>query len=51
MSETVFITFPKCGNTQRAEIEFKPWMPFPSQVHECEHCDYMILESEWQEAP
>lgn len=41
----VKIKCPECGKICDAEVENH--FPFASYVHECEHCGYMITESEW----
>ena len=40
------IICPNCGSVQEATVEH--YVPFWSYVHECENCDYVILESEWR---
>ena len=43
----VLIYCPKCLNTCNAKI-LHTW-PFLTFIHECEHCKYIIMESEWDE--
>lgn len=39
------IVCPECQTTQEAEVVNAT--PFPVYVHECQHCNYMITESDW----
>jgi len=41
------IICPKCLNICNAEVEVSDF-PFASYVHFCEHCGYVIMESEWE---
>lgn len=42
-----WITCPNCLMDQRAKVyETVPWADY---THLCEHCDYFIMESEWDE--
>lgn len=43
------IICPRCKSIESAKIEFENFLPFPSYVHECAKCAYIITESEWQE--
>ena len=45
------IRCPECGKVQTAQVHFEDWMPFPAYVHDCEACDYTIMESEWERVP
>ena len=45
---TVRIVCPECGHIQYANVE--DTIPFPTYIHECERCKYIIMESEWQRA-
>lgn len=40
------IICPQCGKVCTAEVERS--FPWDLLAHECEHCGYMILESEWE---
>jgi ribosomal protein S27E len=42
------IICPECENEQAAVVEHT--IPWPSYVHVCEFCDYIIMESEWERA-
>lgn len=42
------IVCPECGQIQYAKVE--DTIPFPTYIHECEKCEYIIMESEWQRA-
>ena len=39
------IVCPECSTTQEAEVVLT--IPWPSFVHHCEKCKYVIMESEW----
>ena len=39
------IICPECGQIQYAKVE--DTIPFPTYIHKCEKCEYIILESEW----
>lgn len=41
------IECPECSAVQWANVEHT--LPWWSYVHECEKCDYVIMESEWNE--
>ena len=43
----VKIICPECNSIQDAVIE-DAW-PFPIYVHKCTGCEYIIMESEWNE--
>lgn len=43
----VQIRCPECGKIQEAKVEHT--YPFATYVHFCVKCEYVILESEWQE--
>lgn len=43
-----FIICPNCGSMELAEI--KETIPWPTYVHDCSKCDYIIMESEWSQA-
>lgn len=43
----VYIYCPKCLNTCKASVQHT--VPFFTYIHECEHCKYLIMESEWDE--
>jgi len=40
------IICPMCGQVCEAEVT-ESW-PWPSFTHQCEHCGYWIMESEWE---
>lgn len=40
-----WIICPNCNSKQLGEVEETfPWLTF---IHECEKCNYIIMESEW----
>lgn len=43
--ETQKIKCPECKCVQGATV--KHTIPFPTFIHECENCKYVIMESEW----
>ena len=47
-TKTEKIICPECGQIQYAKVE--DTIPFPTYIHECEDCKYIIMESEWQRA-
>ena len=47
-SETSVIKCPECGTIQQAEAVQYRYDMWPSYVHTCVLCDYIILESEWE---
>ena len=48
-TETQTIKCPECGIIQQAEVSFVPLINWGDYIHECEHCGYTIMESEWEE--
>lgn len=39
----------RCPNCcKRCEAVVEKTLPFHTYIHECEHCDYVITESEWE---
>ena len=48
-TETQIIKCPECGTIQQAGVSFVPLIVWGDYVHECEHCGYIITESEWEE--
>ena len=42
------ISCPKCGMHQNAKVKYQNHDLFPTFVHECVNCKYVILESEWE---
>lgn len=46
----VKIRCPKCDAVQSAEERFYHGEPWPSYLHECVNCAYIITESEWSYA-
>ena len=44
----VKIECPNCGEICEAKVEYVNWLPFADYTHECEHCGFMITESEWE---
>ena len=45
----VKIVCPECEQICNAEITQFGNFPFANYIHVCEHCGYIILESEWEE--
>lgn len=43
-TETIFC--PECGTKQIGTVVNT--IPFPTILHECENCAYIITESEWE---
>ena len=43
---TESIICPECGYIQYAKVEHT--IPFWTYIHECEKCEHIIMESEWQ---
>jgi len=43
----VQIRCPECGKTCDAVEDLSTW-PWATLIHECEHCGYIIMESEWE---
>ena len=43
------ILCPECGGICQAEVEQLPGEPFATYLHECEYCEYVIMESDWEE--
>lgn len=41
-----WITCPECGMCQEATVEVG--VPWNIRIHECEQCEYIIQESEWE---
>lgn len=40
------ILCPECGSKELATVRHKrPWWVY---LHECQNCDYVIMESEWE---
>lgn len=48
-SDDVKIICPNCGKICEAKIEYVDGWPFADYTHECEHCGFMITESQWEE--
>ncbi|HNA14592.1 MAG TPA: hypothetical protein PKV24_20650 [Cyclobacteriaceae bacterium] len=44
---TPVIECPECHKQQEAEIIENGAMLFPTYIHKCIHCGYLIMESEW----
>ena len=42
----VKIECPECGSIEIA-VEDYTTAPFPTYLHRCNKCDYVIMESEW----
>lgn len=38
-----------CGEHCNAEVRFYAGDPWMTLIHECEHCGYINMESEWTE--
>lgn len=49
MTTTQQIICPECGLVCHAQVS-TAWVT-STRIHKCEHCDYIILDSEWQPAP
>jgi C4-type Zn-finger protein len=47
MNLKVKIKCPVCNKIQEAII--KDIVPYSSYIHECNNCNYIIMESEWEE--
>lgn len=45
----VKIECPNCGEICDAEVVDIEGSPFADYTHQCEHCDFWITESEWEE--
>lgn len=45
---TECIVCPNCETAQDANVEMTPYHVFPAYVHNCENCEYIIMESEWE---
>lgn len=45
----VTIVCQSCGERCAAERRFFVGDPWPTFIHECEHCAYINMESEWCE--
>jgi hypothetical protein len=45
-TDTIICT--ECGHIQKADVTYTQGDPWPSYVHWCEKCNYIIMESEWQ---
>lgn len=41
------IRCPECKTTQPAIVSRRPGHPWPTYLHQCDHCSYLITESEW----
>jgi phage FluMu protein Com len=39
------IQCPQCDNIQEAAMEHT--LPWPTYIHTCNDCEYIIMESEW----
>jgi len=46
MTHQETIKCPSCEKLQDATVEHTA--PFWTYIHFCEHCEYMIMESEWE---
>lgn len=44
-TRTEFIICPKCQNVCKATVTLT--IPLATYIHHCEHCHYIIMESEW----
>ena len=42
------IRCPDCGHEQDATVQHTA--PWPTYLHDCEQCHYLIMESEWAPA-
>jgi hypothetical protein len=48
----VIIKCPNCDTVQAAIVEISPMFPLAPwnvYIHDCVHCHYKIMESEWEE--
>lgn len=45
----VNIECPNCGETCDVKVVDVEGAPFADYTHQCEHCEYWITESEWEE--
>lgn len=45
---TELILCPSCKSKQFAQVRQRNCDPWPSFIHECAVCKYMIVESEWE---
>ena len=43
----VMIRCPECATVQAAVVQ--PGIPFATYIHHCVSCEYIIMESEWDE--
>ena len=44
--KTEWIVCPECSIKQEANVRYDfPWLV---RIHECEQCEYVIMESEWE---
>ena len=48
-TETQTIKCPECGTIQQAEVSFAPLIGWGDYIYDCEHCEYTITESEWEQ--
>ncbi len=42
------IICPECKVVQKAKEVFYKCDPWPTYIHDCEKCEYIIMESEWE---
>jgi hypothetical protein len=40
----------ECGQPFKAKATFTPGDPFPNYTATCPFCEYVVMESEWEEA-
>lgn len=45
------IDCPRCRVVQNAVVTWKNGDPFPTFIHTCVGCQYVIMESEWNVVP
>lgn len=46
-SHTEQIKCPECGKAQNAKVVHT--LPWETRIHHCEKCEYVIMESEWDQ--
>lgn len=44
------IKCPECNHVQTAIVESVPGFPFAAYIHNCEKCEFIIMESDWMSA-
>ncbi len=41
------VTCPECGSEEEATVTFPQGHPWPTYIHTCGKCGYIIMESDW----